>query len=150
MRIAWPAEGADACGRLLAAEAAQQGLDQASRKGFVGDGQTCNWSVWERYFKPQGYLPIVDFIHLLSYVYALAMAVGRTADVGWQMHTQWIAALWKGQAANVLAQLANRWRRSSKFRWTSAYGPSQVRWKKVLSGRCHSSLGRWVFVAGRP
>lgn len=97
-------EGADACGRILATEAAGRGLDQASRKGFVGDGQSCNWSVWERYFKRLGYLAILDFIHLLSYVYALAMAVGHDADEGWQLHVQWITALWKGQAAEVLAQ----------------------------------------------
>jgi hypothetical protein len=96
-------EGADACGRVLAAEAAQRGFDQASRKAFVGDGQACNWSVWERYFKQRGYVPIVDFIHLLSYVYAVAMAVGRDPDDAWQRHVQWITALWKGQAAAVLA-----------------------------------------------
>jgi hypothetical protein len=96
-------EGADACGRVLAAEAAQRGFDQASGKAFVGDGQACNWSVWERYFKRRGYVPIVDFIHLLSYVYAVAMAVGRDPDDGWQRHIQWITALWKGQAAAVLA-----------------------------------------------
>jgi hypothetical protein len=97
-------EGADACGRMLAMEAAQRGLDQAPRKAFVGDGQTCNWSVWERYFRRQGYLAILDFIHLLSYVYALAMAVGHDTDDAWRLHTQWITALWKGQAADVLAQ----------------------------------------------
>lgn len=97
-------EGADACGRILAMEAARRGIDQASRKGFVGDGQTCNWSVWERYFKRSGFVPILDFIHLLSYVYALAMAVGRDADEGWQLHVRWITALWKGQAPQVLAQ----------------------------------------------
>lgn len=97
-------EGADACGRVLAMEAARRGLDQASRKGFVGDGQTCNWSIWERYFKRQGYVAILDFIHLLSYVYALAMAVGKDADDAWQLHTQWTTALWKGEAADVLAQ----------------------------------------------
>jgi hypothetical protein len=96
-------QGADACGRILAAEAASRGFDQASRKGFLGDGQTCNWKVWERYFKGQGYVPIADFIHLLSYVYSLAMAVGRHADEGWQLHTQWITALWNGRAAEVLA-----------------------------------------------
>ena len=97
-------EGADACGRLLAMEAARRGLDQASRKGCVGDGQTCNWSVWERYFKRLGYLAILDFIHLLSYVYALAMAVGRDGDDAWRLHTEWITALWKGQAVDVLTQ----------------------------------------------
>lgn len=97
-------EGADACGRILAAEAAGRGFDRAARKAFVGDGQTCNWTVWDRYFKRQGYVPIVDFIHLLSYVYALAMAVGRDADEGWRLHTQWITALWSGRAADVLAE----------------------------------------------
>ena len=97
-------EGADACGRTLVMEAARRGLDQAHRKAFVGDGQTCNWSVWGRYFKRQGYLAVLDFIHLLSYVYALAMAVGRNADDGWRLHVQWITALWKGEAADVLVQ----------------------------------------------
>lgn len=53
-----------------------------------------------------------DFIHLLSYVYALAMAVGPNADDAWRMHTRWITALWKGQAVDVLAQwrsLAQQW-----------------------------------------
>ena len=97
-------EGADACGRILAAESARRGLDQAARKGFVGDGQTCNWSVWERYFERLGFVAILDFIHLLSYVYGLAMAVGRDADDGWRLHVEWITALWRGQAAEVLAQ----------------------------------------------
>jgi hypothetical protein len=39
-------EGADACGRTLVAESARRGLDQAPRKGFVGDGQSSIWSVW--------------------------------------------------------------------------------------------------------
>jgi len=97
-------EGADACGRILAAEAAQRGMDQADRKGFVGDGQTCIWSVWERYFKRFGYLAILDFIHLLSYVYAMAMALGRTADDGWRLHVKWITALWAGHGAEVLKE----------------------------------------------
>jgi len=97
-------EGTDACGRILVAEAAERGLNQAPRKGFLGDGQTSIWSVWKRYFKRLGYLAILDFIHLLSYVYALAMAVGDNPDEGWRMHVKWITALWKGEAATVLAQ----------------------------------------------
>lgn len=75
-------EGADACGRILATEATQRGLDQAPRKGFVSDDQPSNWSVWEHYFKQLGYVGILDFIHLLSYGYALAMAVGGHPDAG--------------------------------------------------------------------
>ena len=96
-------EGADACGRILAAEAADRGMDQAERKAFVGDGQSSIWKVWKRYFKRQEYVPIVDFIHLLTYVYHLAMAVGRDVDDGWRRYLQWITDLWQGRAAEVLA-----------------------------------------------
>jgi len=97
-------EGADACGRILAAESAQRGLDQARRKGFVGDGQGSIWSVFKQYFERLGYVPILDFIHLLSYVYALAMAVGHDGDDGWRLHVKWITMLWSGQGKEVLAE----------------------------------------------
>ena len=96
--------GADACGRILSAESAQRGLDQARRKGFLGDGQSSIWLVFKQYFERLGYVPILDFIHLLSYVYALAMAVGQNGDVGWQLHVKWISMLWSGQAKEVLAE----------------------------------------------
>lgn len=99
--------GADECGRILAAEAADRGLHEAARKGFISDGQSSLRNVWERYFKRLGYIPILDFIHLLSYVYALAMAVSRTPDEGWQRYTTWITMLWRGSAKEVLEQ----WRR---------------------------------------
>jgi len=97
-------EGTDACARVLAAESAARGLDQAPRKACVGDGQTAIWTAWETYFKPLGYIPILDFIHLLSYVYGLAMAVARNADDGWQYHVRWITAIWGGRAAEVLKE----------------------------------------------
>jgi hypothetical protein len=97
-------EGADACGRILAAESAQRGLDQARRKGFLGDGQSSIWSVFKQYFERLGYIPILDFIHLLSYVYALAMAVGRNGDDGWRLHVKWITMLWSGQGKEVLSE----------------------------------------------
>jgi hypothetical protein len=97
-------EGADACGRILAAESARRGLDQAACKGFLGDGQASIWRVWKRYFKSLGYVGILDFVHLLSYVYGIAMAVGRDADDGWQRYVGWITALWQGEAWDVLAQ----------------------------------------------
>jgi hypothetical protein len=103
-------EGADACGRTLAAESARRGLDQAPRKGFLGDGQSSIWSVWKRYFERLGFIPILDFIHLMSYVYALAMAVGRDGDEGWQLHVEWITMIWNGRAAEVLDQ----WRELGK------------------------------------
>jgi hypothetical protein len=103
-------QGADACGRTLAAEAAARGLDQADRKAFVADGQACNWKIWKRYFQRQGYVPIADLIHLLSYVYGVAMSVGDHPDHAWQLHVQWITAIWQGRAAQVLQD----WRQLAK------------------------------------
>ena len=97
-------EGADACGRILASEAASRGLHQARRKGFVGDGMASIWAVWERYFKPLDYVGILDFIHLLSYAYGIAMAVGHDADDSWQRYVGWITALWEGRGAEVLSE----------------------------------------------
>lgn len=97
-------EGADACGRILASEAADRGMDQAARKGFLGDGQSSIWKVWEKYFKRFFYTPILDFIHLMTYVYGVAMAAGRNADDGWSLHVKWITMLWSGQAKEVLSQ----------------------------------------------
>jgi hypothetical protein len=93
-------ECAEVFGCMLAAEAAARGFDQAPRKAFLGDGGSANWSVHERHFRE--YVPIVDFIHLLSYVYGVAMCVGRHADDGWQQYQRWIRAVWRGQGADVL------------------------------------------------
>lgn len=84
------------CGCLLALEAHLQGFNQASRRAYVGDGQACNWTIWKDSFQRQGYVRVLDFIHLLTFVHAVAMAVGRAADDGCQWHVRWITALWSG------------------------------------------------------
>lgn len=95
-------EGVDAFGSMLAAEAAERGFDQAPRQAFLGDGGSANWSVHRKHFRR--YVAIVDFIHLLSYVYAVAMCVGRNAQDGWERYLRWIGAMWQGQGAEVLQQ----------------------------------------------
>lgn len=95
-------EGVEAFGSMLAAEAAARGFDQALHQAFLGDGGSANWSVHEKHFRL--YVAIVDFIHLLSYVYGVAMCVGRNADDGWERYLRWIRAVWQGQGAEVLRQ----------------------------------------------
>ena len=41
---------------------------------LVGDGQNWIWTEWERRFKPFGFVPILDFLHALTHVYAAATA----------------------------------------------------------------------------
>jgi hypothetical protein len=99
-RVRWPDFGP-----ILATQAWQWGFFGASRKAFVGDGSENNWTIWRNYFS--SFVPILDFIHALSYVYAAAMA-GRTFADGWSIYEQWIRWVWQGEVAQVIAALAQR------------------------------------------
>lgn len=94
-----------AFGPLLAAAAYERGFHAAERKAFVADGSSTNWSVWSKYFSH--YVPILDFVHALMYVYAGAMA-GRAANEGWSHYRDWAQWLWGGQVDRVLAALQQR------------------------------------------
>ena len=54
-----------------------------------------------------GFVPILDFVHALTHVYAAAMA-GNTVKDGWPVYVRWIAAIWGGKTASVIAELATR------------------------------------------
>src|SRR5690606_9690015 len=60
-------------GKQMAARAWLLGFAAALLKAFVGDGSAAVWGIWQREFKHQGFVPILDFIHALTYVYAAAM-----------------------------------------------------------------------------
>jgi hypothetical protein len=89
-------------GRLLVSEAYQRRFPGASRKAFVADGSESNWGVWRRHFSD--YVPILDFIHALTYVYAAAMT-GRALKEGWQAYRAWAQWVWSGQVDRVVAAL---------------------------------------------
>jgi hypothetical protein len=90
---------------LLAAAAWSLGLQGAARKAFVGDGSANNWTLHRRFFG--SFVPILDFIHALSYVFAAALA-GRKFAEGWQVYQQWIGWLWQGQVGMVIEALRVR------------------------------------------
>jgi hypothetical protein len=94
-------------GRMLAARAWHLGLPQAQRKTFVGDGQNWIWSLWEKHFKPYGFVPILDIIHAVTYLYAAALA-GRPQSEGAGQYQQWVTWLWQGDVSRVIEALATR------------------------------------------
>jgi len=94
-----------ALGRQLAAAAWQRGFAAAPRKAFVGDGQEANWTVHRTRFSH--YVPILDFIHALCYVYAGALA-GRRLREGWPDYCQWAEWVWNGQVERVIDALQVR------------------------------------------
>jgi len=90
---------------LLASAAWSLGFQGASRRAFVGDGSANNWRLQRRFFG--SFVPILDFIHALSYVYAAAMA-GQQAVRGWACYQRWIGWVWQGQVSQVLTELRQR------------------------------------------
>ena len=99
-RVRWPDFGP-----ILATMAWKLGFFGASRKAFLGDGSENNWTIWRNHFS--SFVPILDFIHALSYVFAAAMAGRKFAD-GWPIYEQWIRWVWQGEVAQVIAALAQR------------------------------------------
>jgi hypothetical protein len=94
-------------GKHLAAQAWRLGLFAANRKAWISDGQNWLWAEWEKYFKPFGFVPILDFIHALTHVYAAATA-GRPLTAGWEVYVRWITWIWQGNVLQVIAELAGR------------------------------------------
>ncbi len=95
----------DAFGPMVAALAWSLGMMAALRRAFVADGSEANWSVHKKYF-PR-FTAIVDFIHVLSYVFAAALA-GRSFAEGWAVYQVWIEWVWQGKIEQVLAALRQR------------------------------------------
>ena len=94
-------------GTLLAAAAWGLGFAAALLKAFVADGQAANWGIWKREFKHLGFVPILDFIHALTYVFGSAMA-GRSREEGGPVYVRWITWVWQGEVTRVIAELAAR------------------------------------------
>jgi hypothetical protein len=92
-------------GPMVAAAAWAQGFFAAARKAFVADGAENNWTMHRQLFS--SFVPVLDFIHGLSYVFASALA-GRGFKEGWAVYERWIQWVWSGEVQRVIAELAGR------------------------------------------
>lgn len=90
-------------GRLVGAEAKARNFEAARRRAFVGDGQAYNWSIQTRWFAT--YVPIVDFIHVLGYVWQASGATGATERERWERYVHWLRGCWQGRVSEVLIEL---------------------------------------------
>jgi hypothetical protein len=93
----------DAFGRLVGAEAKARNFEVASRRAFVGDGQAYNWSIQKRWFAE--YVAVVDFIHVLGYVWQAAGATNAREREQWERYTHWLRGCWQGRVSDVLIEL---------------------------------------------
>lgn len=96
-------EASSSFGPMVAAEAQERRFYEAKRRAFVADGAAYNWSIHEGYFRD--FEPIVDFLHVLCYVYASARAVSVDESSAWSQYLIWLRACWQGRAQSVLGEL---------------------------------------------
>lgn len=96
-------QNSEALGLQLAAAAYERGFAAAQRKVFVADGQACNWTIWKKHFSH--YVPILDFVHAICYVFSAAMADGET-KANWHRYCRWAQWLWEGNAQHIIDELA--------------------------------------------
>jgi hypothetical protein len=92
-------------GWQMAAEVKRRGLDRARRKACVCDGQQYNWTLFEMHLLPLGFIAILDFVHLLTYLYDAAHAWKKDRQRAWKQYEQWLRWAWSGQVKLLLTSL---------------------------------------------
>jgi len=102
----------DEFGRQMKREAQGRRFFEASAKAFLGDGLPWNWSIWKKRFRD--FIPILDFIHVLSYLFVAAKAVHAQPHDAWSQYLVWMTGCWRGEVAQVLEELEA---------WQSRLGP---------------------------
>jgi hypothetical protein len=93
-------------GWQMAAEVQRRGLDRARRKGCVCDGQKYHWTLFELHLLPWGFVGILDFLHLLAYLYAAAHALRKKGTAAaWRLYERWLRCAWAGQVNTLRKEL---------------------------------------------
>ena len=90
-------------GKQMEREAKRRRFFEAKAKAFLGDGLPWNWSIWKRHFSE--FTPILDFIHVLSYLFLAAKAVHKAPQDAWSQYLVWVRGAWQGDVAQVLEEL---------------------------------------------
>lgn len=93
-------------GGQMAREAKRRRFFDAEAKAFLGDGLGWNWSIWKKHFPD--FTPVLDFIHVLSYLFVAAKAVHPVAQDAWDQYLAWMRGCWRGEVDQVLEELRHR------------------------------------------
>jgi hypothetical protein len=96
----------EAFGWQVAAEVHRRGLDRAERKACVCDGSQALWGLFGLHLLAAGFVAVLDFVHLLTYLYAAAGAVqGKGTPAAWALYERWLRLAWSGAVTSLLAAL---------------------------------------------
>jgi hypothetical protein len=90
-------------GQQMNRESRRRRFHEAAHRAFLGDGLPWNWTIWKRHFKT--FVPILDFIHVLTYLYRAALSQTTDQRAAWANYLEWARDCWSGQVSDVLTQL---------------------------------------------
>lgn len=93
----------DTFGQQMQREADGRRFFEAPFRAFLGDGLPWNWSIWKHHFGT--FIPILDFIHVLAYLYAAALALHSDFRAAWACYLEMACDCWQGRVLNVIDRL---------------------------------------------
>ena len=94
----------EAFGWMVAAEAMRRGFYEAAVRAVLGDGG--NWIVPLAHMHFDGWIQVLDFIHLLTHLYAAATAAYRgRPPQAWACYRQWLRWAWTGGTKDLMASM---------------------------------------------
>ncbi len=93
-----------AFGPLVASEAQRRGFYQAERRVFLSDGDAKLRTLHKLHFPD--FTAVTDFMHVVGYLYAAAMATTESLRAGWPMFLEHAQSCWQGRVDEVIAHLA--------------------------------------------
>ena len=107
----------DDFGPMMQREAQRRRFYEAPLRVFIGDGLNWNWSIWKKHFPT--FIPILDFVHAIQYIYGAAMALAASDTEGWATYEKLVTWCWQGQVGQVIEELKGICRQRG-IDWTTA------------------------------
>ena len=92
----------DDFGPMMEREARRRRFFESPRRAFLGDGLPWNWTIWKKHFR--SFVPILDFIHAIQYVFDAAMCLADDEADGWDAYVHSITLCWQGRVDDVIRQ----------------------------------------------
>lgn len=90
-------------GPQMEREARHRQFLAARKRAFLGDGQAWNWSLQQAHFAD--FVPILDFIHALTYLYRASLVLGSQPAEVWSCYRRLATACWQGRTQEVTGAL---------------------------------------------
>jgi hypothetical protein len=96
--------GCEQFGPMVAAEAMRRGFYGAGKKAALGDGSLWIWRIVELHLV--GFVPILDFLHLLGHLFSAAHAAFKgEVEKAWKLYVKLLKLAWGGKIEELENEL---------------------------------------------